>query len=220
MAENQPLPLERRKTAAYRVVSSIVKVLSFVMFRPRVTGAEAIPAEGPVLIAPIHRSNIDFVFTLFLSRRKCFFMAKDSLFRIPVIRQVFMAMGAFPVKRGTADRESLALAEACLQEGLPLVLFPEGTRREGFHVTELHDGAAFVAARTGAVIVPVGIGGSERAMPKGSKMIRPTRITVVVGTPVQPPVTQGRIPRSVVAAKSEELRLNLEAAYHASLSAN
>ena len=100
------------------------------------------------------------------------------------------------------------------------MLFPEGTWREGFHVTELHDGAAFVAARTGAVIVPVGIGGSERAMPKGSKMIRPTRITVVEGTPVQPPVTQGRIPRSVVAAKSEELRLNLEAAYHASLSAN
>ena len=126
-------------------------------------------------------------------------------------------LGAFPVRRGTADRESLQIAEAILQRGHALVLFPEGTRKEGRRVDQLRDGAMFVAARTGATVVPVGIGGSDRALPARRVVPRPARIRIVIGAPISPPTSAGRISRSAVAAKSEELRCELEKVYWRSL---
>jgi 1-acyl-sn-glycerol-3-phosphate acyltransferase len=75
----------------------------------------------------------------------------------------------------------------------------------------------FVAARTGAMVVPVGIGGSDRAMPKGAKLPRPAKVRIIIGAPINPPVSPGRVSRSAVAAKSEELRRELEALYLESL---
>jgi 1-acyl-sn-glycerol-3-phosphate acyltransferase len=160
---------------------------------------------------------VDFAFTLFISPRKVFFMAKDSIFRVPILGPLVTHLGAFPVRRGSADRESMSLAEQVLRRGYALVLFPEGTRKEGLSVQTLHDGAMFVAARTGATVVPVGIGGSDKAMPLGAKFPRPARIRIVVGTPISPPVSDGRVSRSAISAKSEELRAQLENVYHRSL---
>jgi 1-acyl-sn-glycerol-3-phosphate acyltransferase len=215
--EEPTLNLNTSKDLRYRVVAGLLSGLSRLLFRPSVIGAENIPLDGPVLIAPIHRSNVDFVFTLFISPRKVFFMAKDSVFRVPLLGPLLLHLGAFPVKRGSADRESMTLAEEVLRQGHALVLFPEGTRKEGLSVAPLHDGAMFVAARTGAVVVPVGIGGSDRAMPKGAKFPRPAKIRIVVGTPIAPPTSEGRVARSAVVAKSDELRHALEDVYRRSL---
>ncbi len=217
MPEEQHLELNPAKTFTYRVVAALITGLSWILFRPSVEGRENIPLEGPVLIAPIHRSNVDFAFTLFISPRKVFFMAKDSIFRVPILGPLVTHLGAFPVRRGSADRESMSLAEQVLRRGYALVLFPEGTRKEGLSVQTLHDGAMFVAARTGATVVPVGIGGSDKAMPLGAKFPRPARIRIVVGTPISPPVSDGRVSRSAISAKSEELRAQLENVYHQSL---
>jgi 1-acyl-sn-glycerol-3-phosphate acyltransferase len=217
MAEAQPLQLSERRTLTYRVCAAVVSGLAKLLFRPTVIGAQNIPLEGPVLIAPIHRSNVDFALTLFISKRKAFFMAKDSLFRVPLLGPLITHLGAFPIRRGSADRESMEHSEAVLRQGHALVLFPEGTRKEGREVATLHDGAMFLAARTGATIVPVGIGGSDRAMPKGAKLPRPTKIKIVVGAPIDPPSSEGRVSRSTLAAKSEELRVALEKVYLESL---
>jgi 1-acyl-sn-glycerol-3-phosphate acyltransferase len=217
MSEEHHLELNPRKTPIYYLVSGLLTVLAKVFFRPRVTGRENIPLHGPVLIAPVHRSNVDFAFTLFISPRKVFFMAKDSLFGVPILGGLLVRLGAFPVRRGTADRESMAAAEEVLRQGQALVLFPEGSRQEGLDVATLHDGAMFIAARTGALVVPVGIGGSERAMPHGAKFPRPTRIRIIVGAPIAPPTSEGRVARSVITAKSEELRTELERLYRESM---
>ncbi len=217
MSEEPKLNLNTRKDLGYRVVAGLISGLSSILFRPEVTGAQNIPLTGPVLIAPIHRSNVDFAFTLFISPRKVFFMAKVSVFRVPLLGPLLLHLGAFPVKRGSADRESMSLAEEVLRLGHALVLFPEGTRKEGLSVAPLHDGAMFVAARTGALVVPVGIGGSDRAMPKGAKLPRPAKIKIVVGEPISPPTSDGRISRSAITAKSEELREALERVYRSSL---
>ena len=113
----------------------------------------------------------------------------------------------------------MALAEEVLRRGHALVLFPEGTRKEGREVAELRDGAMFVAARTGATVVPVGVGGSEKAMPPGKKLPRPARIRIVIGEPILPPSAegQGRVSRSAITAKSEELRAELERVYQQAL---
>ncbi len=217
MPEEPRLRLDVGKTPTYRVVAAILRALATVLFHPVVTGAEHIALDGPVLIAPIHRSNVDFALTLFMSPRKVFFMAKDSLFTVPLLGRLITHLGAFPVKRGSADRESLSLAEEVLRHGHVLVLFPEGTRKEGRAVAPLHDGAMFLAARTGATVVPVGIGGSDRAMPLGTKFPRRSRIRIVVGAAIDPPASEGRVSRKAVAAKSEELRRELELVYLESL---
>jgi 1-acyl-sn-glycerol-3-phosphate acyltransferase len=82
-------------------------------------------------------------------------------------------------------------------------------------VEELHEGAAFLAARTGAPIVPIGIGGSAAAMPKGSKMVHPVKIHLVVGTPLAAPArsARGRVPRHQVHALTEDLRAELQRLY-------
>src|SRR6202012_3941284 len=91
-------------------------------------------------------------------------------------------------------------------------LFPEGTRQSGPLVQPVFEGASFVAARAGVPIVPVGIGGSEWAMPKGKKGIRPVKVVMVVGTPIPPPPAppSGRLSRRSVAATSERLHTHLQ----------
>ncbi len=213
MAAAQDLVLNPAKTLTYRVCAAIISSLARVFFHPTVEGAANIPREGPVLIAPIHRSNVDFAFTLFISPRKVFFMAKDGIFRFGPFAQLLIRLGAFPVNRDGTDRESLRLAEEVLRRGQALVLFPEGTRKEGDAVEPLHAGAMFVAARTGAKVVPVGIAGSDRAMPVGAKFPHFARVHVVVGPAIDPPSGEGRVARSAIAAKTEDLRRELEAVY-------
>ncbi|MEI6855316.1 MAG: lysophospholipid acyltransferase family protein [Acidimicrobiaceae bacterium] len=189
------------------------------MFRPIVIGKENIPETGPVLIAPVHRSNVDFAFSVFMSRRKIFFIAKDSLFKIKPIGKFLLHLGAFPVNRESADRDSMIASELVLQNGQALILFPEGTRKEGPVIEQLRDGAMFIAARTHSVVVPVGIGGSDKSMKPGAKFPRPVRIKIVVGKPIQPPTAEGRVSRSAISAKTEELQKALQDVYDQSLKA-
>ncbi|MGH3732972.1 MAG: lysophospholipid acyltransferase family protein [Acidimicrobiales bacterium] len=213
MPEAADLVLNPNKTPTYRICAAIIAVLAKVLFHPTVIGADNIPLGGPVIIAPIHRSNVDFAFSLFISPRKVFFMAKEGVFHPAIFAALLTRLGVFPVNRNSADRESLRLSEEVLRRGQALVLFPEGTRKEGTAVATLHDGAVFIAARTGAKIVPVGIAGSERAMPLGAKLPRMTKIQIVVGTPIEPPGGQKRVSRSQITEKTEELRRELEAVY-------
>jgi 1-acyl-sn-glycerol-3-phosphate acyltransferase len=138
-------------------------------------------------------------------------MGKDSLWKKAFPRWALSALGGFPVTRGSADKEALVRCIAVLKAGEPLVLFPEGERKSGPLVEPLFDGAAFVAAKAGAPIVPVGIGGSERVMPKGSRMIHPRKVHVVVG----PPITisgadRGRVPREQLTEVTTKLHEELQ----------
>jgi 1-acyl-sn-glycerol-3-phosphate acyltransferase len=205
--------VDTRKTLGYRAFRGTLRVVWVLMFRPRVIGADNIPLEGRVIIAPLHRSNIDFAFVLFLSRRKAFFMAKDSLFSVPVLGRLVSAMGAFPVKRGSADREAMTISQGILEADEALVLFPEGTRQSGDAVTNLHNGAMFLATRTGSPVVPVGIAQSERAMPVGAKFPRPVRVTLVVGQAIHVPLTSERTSRHGLDELTETLRSRLEQCY-------
>lgn len=210
---DEPIELNPRRTPFYRFARGLVGGLGRLLFRPTVVGRENIPATGAVIIAPTHRSNVDFAFTIYMTRRKVFFMAKDQLFRVPVFGTVLRHLGVFPVDRDATDRTSMRRAEAVLERGQALLLYPEGTRKFGLAVEPINDGAMFIASRTGAPVVPVAVGGSDAAMPHGAKMIRPVKVTIVIGEPIAPPGGGGRVPRSAITAKSEELRAALEALY-------
>lgn len=207
------LVLRTKKTIGYLAFRQFVRLVWRIMFRPRVVGSERIPTSGPVLLAPIHRSNIDFAYLIFATDRKTFFMAKHTLWKIPVLSHLIQTMGAFPVKRGTADRESMHNAEEILTQGQALVLFPEGTRQEGDAVQTLMDGAMFLATRCQVPVLPVGLGNTEKALRKGAKLPRPVRTSIVIGDPIYPPKVEGRIPRSVISEQTELLKSGLQSAY-------
>jgi 1-acyl-sn-glycerol-3-phosphate acyltransferase len=168
-----------------------------------------------VILAPVHRSFADFGFTAFCTDRKLFFMAKDSLWKNPWLGRLLLYVGAFPVHRESADREALQRAEEVLARGQCLVLFPEGTRREGPAIENLMEGAAFLSARTGAPIVPIGIGGSDLSMPKGSAIPKPYTIAIVVGPALPAPARTGggRVSRSAVHASTELVAGQLQTVY-------
>ncbi len=204
------------RSVFYRFARQVVLGLLRVWFRPRVRGRSQVPTAGAAIIAPVHRSNVDFAFAALLTRRKLFFMAKEELWKWQWFGRLLEALGAFPVHRSGADRESVRRAEEVLRRGELLVMFPEGSRRFGDRVEELQEGVAFLAARTGTPIVPVGIAGSERAMPKGSKVPKPVSITVVVGEPIPIESPEGRrVARSQIHRLSEQLRERLQAGYDA-----
>jgi 1-acyl-sn-glycerol-3-phosphate acyltransferase len=198
--------------AFYYVVRALVAAFTTMFTRLTVEGRENMPRRGAYVLAPVHRSYMDTPISSCLTRRRLRFMGKDSLWKNPASGWLLSALGGFPVTRGTADREALRRCVAVLEAGEPLVLYPEGERKSGPVVQPLFDGAVYVALRAGAPIVPVGIGGSERVMPKGAKIIYPRKVHVIVGTPIEspPPAESGRVPRSVIRGHSDELHTTLQ----------
>jgi 1-acyl-sn-glycerol-3-phosphate acyltransferase len=208
-------------TPIYRFLRVLVHALNRLLFRTTVEGADQVPLEGPVIIAPVHRSFIDFFVASEVTPRKLHYMAKDSLWRNGLLARILPAVGAFPVHRESADREALRRAQQVLDAGEVLILFPEGERREGPVIGDLHEGVAFLAARTGATVIPVGIGGSASVMPKGHKVPRPRHIHLVVGRPLTGPsrTEQGRVSRSRIHQFTQELAETIQQLYDRSVEA-
>lgn len=191
----------------YFVLWRVFYAAILLVFRLRVHGRENLP-DGPFILSGVHRSFIDTPLIGMVTSRRMRFMGKEGMWKFKPMGVFLTVMGGFPVERGTADRTALRAAEDVLSLGEPLVMFPEGTRKEGPRLRrdDLLDGPAFVSARTGVPIVPVGIGGSARAMPLGARLPRPIRCVAVVGEPIYPPERgEGRVPRRVVSDLTDRL---------------
>jgi 1-acyl-sn-glycerol-3-phosphate acyltransferase len=206
----------RSSFAIYAGFRVAVHLLCRIWFRISVEGREHLPTSGAFIVAPVHRSNLDTPFAACLTNRRLRFMGKDSLWKVRQTAWLLTALGGFPVTRGTADREALKRCMEVLDAGEPLVIFPEGERKSGPLVQPLFDGAAYLAVKCQVPVVPVGIGGSERAMPKGSKMIWPRKVHMIIGPPMQPaPSENGRAPRKAVGEMSDLLHQRLQVLFDA-----
>lgn len=199
----------------YGFVRGLLHLLARGYFRLSITGRENLP-DRPFVLAPVHRSNIDFLLVSAITRRRMRYMGKHTIWKYASLGKFFSALGAFPVHRGTADRDALRRCIEIIDAGEPLVIFPEGTRQSGPEVQPLFEGAAYIASRTGAPIVPVGIGGSEAAMPRGSKLIWPKKIRIVIGSPIPAPAAPpdgGRIPRTAIRETTDRLHREIQALF-------
>ncbi len=197
----------------YRAVRSIFIAFYRTWLRMSVEGQENVPPTGAFILAPGgHRSILDTGVIAGTTKRMLRYMGAESYFAVPVLGWCLRSVGGFPVERDATDRSALRLAEAVLASGQPLVIFPESTRYSGPVVQPLKEGAAFLACRSGVPIVPVGIGGAERAWPKGAWLIRPTRVALVIGEPIMPPSRPdgGRAKRSEVRRLTNELHAALQ----------
>jgi 1-acyl-sn-glycerol-3-phosphate acyltransferase len=197
---------------AYRLGWLVVIPIFRLYTRLTINGREHLPKEGPFVLAPVHRTYLDTPFAGCVRWKRMRFMGKDTMWKNRQFGWIISALGAFPVTRGKADREAMRRAIHVLEMGDPLVLFPEGERKSGPVVQPLFDGAVYIAIKAGVPIVPVGIGGSERVMPKGSKFVYPRKVHIEIGPPIPPPVAPegGRIPRRAYKDQTELLHSELQ----------
>jgi 1-acyl-sn-glycerol-3-phosphate acyltransferase len=225
MANRAPSIRRLGERVLFRVCRTLLVGASRLYFPGRVIGASNLPAAGGYILAPVHRSGVDWLLVARVSRRRLRYLTKDEVWRFRRLGRLIEILGAFPVHRGGADREAFGTALDALANQEPLVWFPEGTRRSGPEVAEVKEGAAYLALRAGVPLVPIGLGGSELAMRRGARLPRPTRITIVIGAPIGPRSgehgtdprgaasrrgARNRVPRSEIRALSEQLRLAIQ----------
>src|SRR5918992_3866868 len=169
LLRSRPLELYHERTRrrgvnrfVYWPVRLVVKACIRAYFRLRRLGREHIP-EGGVVLAANHRSFLDPFAIGCCIPRPIYFVAKQELFRNPILGWFLNCMGAFPIRRGESDEESMETALRLLEHGEAVVIFPEGTRIRAGSLATPKRGVGRLALQSGAPVVPIAITGSERA---------------------------------------------------------
>jgi 1-acyl-sn-glycerol-3-phosphate acyltransferase len=161
-------------------------------FRGRIHGAEHVPQYGRLLVVSNHSSDFDPPILSCAVGRPVAYMAKEELFRVPVLKQAIKAYGAYPVKRGSADRSAMKAAIASIESGWATGVFLDGTRTPNGRVIDPKLGAAWIAAKTNTPLLPVSLWGTHQIFKKGSAVPRPVPITIRIGELILPPRSSDR----------------------------
>jgi putative phosphoserine phosphatase / 1-acylglycerol-3-phosphate O-acyltransferase len=181
----------------YHLLRPFVRPSSFPYARFDLTGVDRIPAKGPVLLAANHRSYFDVAALALVAARlgrPVRFLGKKEIFDAPVVGTIARAVGGIPVDRGSGSDRPLRAAEAALRAGEVVIVLPQGTipRGEAFFdpILKGKTGTARLAAATGAVVVPIGLWGTEKVWARSARtpdftLVRhPPRVTIRVGHPL------------------------------------
>ncbi len=145
-------------------------------------GEENFPGEGPVLLVSNHVSYLDPCVVGDACPRRVSFMAKSELFQNKLLSWLLRGVDCFPVKRGEADTSAIRNVLAQLKEGRCVVIFPEGTRSLDGQLQPAEQGAALLAMRTGCLVVPVFLSGTDRMLDRRGKLHR-ARVSMAMGEP-------------------------------------
>ncbi|MCM3610925.1 1-acyl-sn-glycerol-3-phosphate acyltransferase [Planococcus sp. MERTA32b] len=159
----------------YTFGKALVKTALTPLYRFEVTGTEKFPEQGGILLCANHIHALDPPVVGMTSPRTVHFMAKEELFKVPVLGRILPQVNAFPVKRGMSDREALRSALKILKNGDVVGLFPEGTRSTDGVLKKGLSGAGFFALRGNADVMPCAIIGPYKPFRK---------VKVVYGDPV------------------------------------
>ncbi|MBK4730861.1 1-acyl-sn-glycerol-3-phosphate acyltransferase [Oxynema sp. CENA135] len=171
---------------------SVVSPMLHGYFRGRIYGADRVPQEGPLIVVSNHASDFDPPILSNCMRRPVAFMAKEELFRVPVLKDAIRLYGAYPVKRGKGDRAAMRAALSYLEQGWATGLFLQGTRTPDARITAPKLGAALIAAKAQAPVLPVSLWGTQAIVKKGSALPKPVPVTVRIGEVLDPPKSTSR----------------------------
>ena len=147
---------EREPGLPQRVLKGLMRPL-LGAWRTSVDGLHRVPGEGGVLVAPNHGSYLDHFFLAYRIRRPVHFMAAAELFANPLAARILSSLGAFPVRRGANDEEAVATAEAILERGGLVVIYPQGGIRPALDSVPPRRGVGVLALTTGAPVIPAAI---------------------------------------------------------------
>lgn len=152
-------------------------------FHLSVRGAERIPRSGAVIIASNHRSMWDIPLLVMASPRAIVFMAEEGVFGSGIASWFFTRLGGFPVRRGAGDLRAIRAASTVVRSNRVLGIYPEGTRGRGV-LLPFRPGAAWIALRAGAPLVPVGISGTEGIVSGRISIPRRASVEIAFGEPI------------------------------------
>ncbi|KZR68617.1 1-acyl-sn-glycerol-3-phosphate acyltransferase [Prochlorococcus marinus str. MIT 1313] len=204
-----PVLMTPQPSLTYRLVSYLLVFPIFrVLFRGCTYGNDNVPRQGAVVVVANHGSHLDPPLLGHALGRPVAFMAKAELFRIPFLGAIIRACGAYPVKRGASDREAIRMATARLDEGWAIGVFLDGTRQANGRVNAPMPGAALLAARSDAPLLPVAIINSHRALGKRGPLPRLIPIQLRIGKPIPPPSSRRK---NDLEATSAELQKRINA---------
>jgi len=182
---------------------SLVSPLLHTYFRGKIHNAEKVPQQGPFIIVSNHASYFDPVVLASAVGRPVAYMAKEELFRVPVLRELIRLYGAYPVNRSIADRQAIKAAISALEKGWAIGIFLEGTRTSNGKIREPKLGAALIAALAEVPLLPVSLWGTENILNKGLSFPRMVPLTIRIGDIIPPPKSND---------KAELLRVTQECA--------
>jgi 1-acyl-sn-glycerol-3-phosphate acyltransferase len=200
----------------YHPGTAITGFLARLLFGARIEGVEHLPRTGAFILVSNHCSNLDPPILGWASGhqvgRVVHFMAKIEMRGWPIVGWLATQAGVFFVRRGEGDRAAQRFSMEALAAGRPLALFVEGTRSRDGHLKSGKPGAALLAMRSGAALVPVGIAGTHRIFPGSSRWPHPARVTVRFGAPFTlAAVPDGRLDRTALAEGTERIMRAIEA---------
>lgn len=176
----------------YSFTKAVVLALFKVVGHLKVIGSERVPRTGGAILAANHTSYADPPVMGVSTPRAIRFMAKSELFKNSVFAAVIRALGAFPVKRGTADRQALRTAHDILTSGQLLVIFFEGGRSPDGKLQSPELGTAMIALRANVPIVPVALINADHLLPRHAKALHWSHVTAVFGEPLTFPHLAGK----------------------------
>ena len=173
-----------------------------VLGRLDVNGRESVPPFGPVIVIANHLSNNDPPVLISTINRRLNFIAKQELFNNPINRFVLKEIGVHPFDRSGRAVDIIKLSLRLLAQDKPVVLFPEGTRSPDHSMQKGLPGAAYIAMKSQAIILPVGIVGTEKFSSR--RMMFPfARIGVNIGQPFTLPSIEGRPSHDVLQSMAD-----------------
>ena len=158
--------------------------------RTRAIGLENIDNTQGGIFLINHQSFLDPLITAVRLRRPVSYLARDSLFRVPLIGTILRLTYVIPISRTAFRGSSIRQAVERLEQGFLVGMFPEGTRSSGTNVQQFRAGFLALIRRSQVPVYPVAIHGADKAMPKGSWFVRPAAITVTYGKPYTPEQVQ------------------------------
>jgi 1-acyl-sn-glycerol-3-phosphate acyltransferase len=151
-----------------RLAKILTRIFFAIFYRVEIINMENVPSEGPALLCSNHNGELDMFFIGYKLKRWVHYIAKEELFKIPVIGKLIELMGAFPVKRGSGDIRAATTVLKLLKQGHIVGIFPEGTRTRGRsnNNIKIKPGIAMFAIKSGVPIIPVAIIGNYRLFSK------------------------------------------------------
>ncbi len=177
----------------YQLVSKIIifPIYKFI-FRGSLIGKENIPQKGSFILVSNHGSLLDPPLLGHAIGRNISFMAKSELFRIPLIGFIIKSCGAYPVRRGMADKNTIKIACEKLSNNNSIGIFIDGTRQKDGRVNKPKQGAALLSLKNQKLLLPVAIINSHRLVRYRFFIPFFTKIVIKVGKPIKPPKTTSK----------------------------
>jgi 1-acyl-sn-glycerol-3-phosphate acyltransferase len=179
-----PLPDPIRPNWVWRMFRLLFRNVFAFWMRYRARGCERLPATGGALFLINHQSFLDPMLVGLPLKRPVSYLARDNLFRVPLVGWVLRNTYVMPIRREAATTHSLRESLRRLEHGFFVGMFPEGTRSCDGAVARLKPGFVALVRRSDVPVIPIGIAGAHRALPRGSLVLRPRRVHVVFGEPI------------------------------------